>query len=101
MHRTSTHHLAELAADASVAPHVVVGAGLPQQARRSTQVHPAWLRLTHWINALAVVMMVGSGWRIFNASPLFDLRFPSQITLGSWLGGGLQWHTAVSHHQPS
>jgi thiosulfate reductase cytochrome b subunit len=57
-------------------------------------VHPRWLRLTHWINALAVVIMVTSGWRIYNASPLFGFTFPKDITLGGWLGGALQWHFA-------
>jgi thiosulfate reductase cytochrome b subunit len=57
-------------------------------------VHPAWLRATHWLNVVAVVVMVGSGWRIFNAAPLWPLRFPPEWTLGGWLGGALQWHFA-------
>jgi thiosulfate reductase cytochrome b subunit len=39
--------------------------------------------------------MVMSGWRIYNASPLFDFRFPDSITLGGWLAGALQWHFAA------
>ncbi|HHY2939392.1 TPA: cytochrome b/b6 domain-containing protein [Enterobacter roggenkampii] len=57
-------------------------------------IHPLWLRLTHWINALAVLIMVTSGWRIYNASPLFSFTFLDQLTLGGWLGGALQWHFA-------
>ncbi|VVN41703.1 cytochrome b/b6 domain-containing protein [Pseudomonas fluorescens] len=57
--------------------------------------HPRWLRLTHWLNALAVLVMVTSGWRIYNASPLYDFSFPKSITLGGWLGGALQWHFAA------
>jgi len=57
-------------------------------------IHPAWLRLTHWLNALAVLVMIASGWRIYNASPLFGFAFPSGFTLGGWLGGALQWHFA-------
>jgi len=57
--------------------------------------HPRWLRLTHWLNALAVLVMVTSGWRIYNASPLYDFSFPASITLGGWLGGALQWHFAA------
>ncbi len=57
--------------------------------------HPRWLRLTHWLNALAVLVMVTSGWRIYNASPLYDFSFPKGITLGGWLGGALQWHFAA------
>ena len=58
-------------------------------------IHPVWLRFTHWINALAVLIMIFSGWRIYNASPFFDFRFPSEITLGGWLAGGVQWHFAA------
>jgi thiosulfate reductase cytochrome b subunit len=58
-------------------------------------VHPAWLRVTHWINAVAMVVMAMSGWRIYNASPLFGFSFPEAITLGGWLGGALLWHFAA------
>ena len=57
--------------------------------------HPRWLRLTHWLNALAVLVMIASGWRIYNASPLYDFSFPKALTLGGWLGGALQWHFAA------
>ena len=59
------------------------------------KVHPVVVRLTHWINALAILVMVASGWRIYNASPLFDFRFPKELTLGGWLAGALQWHFAA------
>lgn len=58
-------------------------------------IHPAWLRATHWVNALAVVLMSMSGWRIYNASPLFEFKFAKAITLGGWLGGAIQWHFAA------
>ena len=61
----------------------------------SRPIHPLWLRVTHWLNALAVVILVMSGWRIYNASPLFDFRFADSITLGGWLAGALQWHFAA------
>ena len=57
-------------------------------------IHPAWMRMAHWLNVIAVVVMVTSGWRIFNASPFLDFRFPGEVTLGGWLGGALQWHFA-------
>lgn len=62
---------------------------------KEQNVHPLWLRLCHWINALAIVLMVLSGWRIYNASPLFNFSFPNDYTLGGWLGGALQWHFAA------
>lgn len=59
-------------------------------------IQPAWVRITHWINALAVVLMAMSGWQVYDASPIFPfLRFPSAITLGGWLGGALLWHFAI------
>jgi thiosulfate reductase cytochrome b subunit len=59
-------------------------------------IQPAWVRLTHWINAVAVVLMVMSGWQVYDASPIFPaLQFPAAITLGGWLGGALLWHFAI------
>jgi thiosulfate reductase cytochrome b subunit len=58
-------------------------------------IHPAWVRVTHWINAVAVVVMILSGWEIYNASPLFPFKFPPTITLGGWLAGALLWHFAA------
>lgn len=55
-------------------------------------IHPGWLRATHWINACAVLLLVTSGWRIYNASPFFAFSIPANLTLGGWLGGALQWH---------
>ncbi|WP_423779873.1 cytochrome b/b6 domain-containing protein [Delftia acidovorans] len=67
----------------------------PAQPKDGQRIHPLWLRLTHWLNALAVVILVTSGWRIYNAAPFFDFSFPGSITLGGWLGGALQWHFAA------
>jgi len=58
-------------------------------------IHPLWLRVTHWINAVAVIIMIGSGWEIYNASPLFPFAFPQSVTLGGWLAGALLWHFAA------
>jgi thiosulfate reductase cytochrome b subunit len=58
-------------------------------------IQPGWVRTLHWINALAMVLMIMSGWQIYNASPLFDFKFGSSITLGGWLGGALLWHFAA------
>ena len=61
----------------------------------SKPIHPAWMRVTHWLNAIAVIVMVMSGWKIYNASPIFAFKFPGEITLGGWLGGAIQWHFAA------
>ena len=57
-------------------------------------IHPLTVRITHWVNVLAVLIMITSGWEIYNASPLFGFSFPSRVTLGGWLAGALQWHFA-------
>jgi thiosulfate reductase cytochrome b subunit len=62
---------------------------------RWVSIHPLIVRVTHWVNALAILMMVTSGWRIYNASPLFPFRIPNELTLGGWLAGALQWHFAA------
>jgi len=58
-------------------------------------IHPGWVRISHWINALAILVMIGSGWQIYNASPLFNFEFSKHIALGNWLGGALLWHFAA------
>jgi thiosulfate reductase cytochrome b subunit len=59
-------------------------------------IHPRWVRVTHWVNALAIFMMIGSGWQIYDASPLFRfIYFPTQLALGQWLAGALLWHFAA------
>ena len=57
--------------------------------------HPLVVRVAHWLNVLAVLIMLASGWRIYNADPLFGFSFPDEITLGGWLAGALQWHFAA------
>src|SRR6476469_7309100 len=61
----------------------------------SKVIQPAWVRALHWTNAFAMVLMIMSGWQIYNASPLFNFRFSSSITLGGWLAGALLWHFAA------
>jgi len=58
-------------------------------------IQPAWVRAMHWTNAVAMIMMIMSGWQIYNASPLFGFTFSHSITLGGWLGGALLWHFAA------
>jgi thiosulfate reductase cytochrome b subunit len=61
-------------------------------------IHPVWVRVTHWINVVAMFVMIGSGWRIYNASPLFPFAFPPAITIGDSLDGlpgALLWHFAA------
>jgi thiosulfate reductase cytochrome b subunit len=75
--------------EATVSPPLV-----PKAAARPL-IHPAWVRVTHWINALAMLVMIGSGWQIYDAAPLFGFTFPRQLALGNWLAGALLWHFAA------
>jgi thiosulfate reductase cytochrome b subunit len=67
----------------------------PASPQSKGPVHPLYVRVTHWINAVAIIAMIGSGWEIYNASPLFPFVFPKSITLGGWLAGALLWHFAA------
>jgi thiosulfate reductase cytochrome b subunit len=60
-----------------------------------TPIHALFVRIFHWLNAMGIVIMIMSGWRIYNASPLFDFNFPAVLTLGGWLGGAIRWHFAA------
>lgn len=62
---------------------------------RLVVIHPLIVRLTHWINAFAMVCMIMSGWQIYDASPFFPIYFPAWMTLGGWLGGAIAWHFAA------
>jgi thiosulfate reductase cytochrome b subunit len=63
---------------------------IPRQERR---LHPLPLRIMHWINALAIFIMIGSGWKIYNDDVIFGfLHFPDSVVIGKWAQNGLQWH---------
>jgi thiosulfate reductase cytochrome b subunit len=73
-------------------------AGVAEADGAPAVIHPAWVRITHWINVVAMFVMIGSGWRIYDASPLFRFVFPRAITIGDGLDGlpgALLWHFAA------
>lgn len=70
--------------------------------------HHVVVRVTHWVNALALAVMIGSGLRIFNSYPAFARqgesfccypfaghKIPGWLTFGGWLGGARHWHFAA------
>lgn len=81
--------------DISQTPPLLRPSAEPARRPTSQPIHPLWMRISHWLNAVAVVVLVTSGWRIYNASPFFAFTFPGKITLGGWLGGAIQWHFAA------
>ncbi len=59
----------------------------------SQRLHPFLLRIMHWVNAFSIIVMIGSGWKIYNDEVLFGwLNFPDWITIGGEAQGALQWH---------
>jgi len=68
-------------------------AAVKSTARNERRLHPLPLRIMHWINAVAIFIMIGSGWRIYNDDVLFGwLHFPDFLVIGKWAQYGLQWH---------
>jgi thiosulfate reductase cytochrome b subunit len=61
--------------------------------RHSARLHPLGLRIMHWVNALAMILMIASGWEIYNDEVIFGwLHFPHWMTVGGGAEGALQWH---------
>jgi len=62
-------------------------------APHAQKLHPLPIRVMHWINAVTMIVMIGSGWKIYNDEVLFGwLHFPEAVTIGRWAQHGLQWH---------
>jgi thiosulfate reductase cytochrome b subunit len=71
----------------------MTAASVKSHRRHGLRLHPLPLRIMHWINALAMIIMIGSGWKIYNDEVLFGwLHFPDSITIGGEAQGALQWH---------
>jgi thiosulfate reductase cytochrome b subunit len=61
--------------------------------RHLGHLHPLAIRVVHWINAVAMIIMIMSGWAIYNDEVLFGwLHFPGWMTMGGGPEGALQWH---------
>jgi thiosulfate reductase cytochrome b subunit len=64
--------------------------------RHPARLHPLTLRIMHWTNAFAMIVMIGSGWEIYNDEVIFGwLHFPHWMTIGGGPEGALQWHFAA------
>jgi len=71
----------------------MTAAHVKSNARYGLRLHPLPVRVMHWINAAAMIIMIMSGWKIYNDDVIFSwLRFPDAVTLGTWAQHGLQWH---------
>jgi thiosulfate reductase cytochrome b subunit len=85
----------QVAEKSPMSTDTTAGMEVAESAAERPVIHPRWVRITHWINAVAIVVMILSGWRIYNAAPLFPFGFPNSITIGGWLAGALDWHFAA------
>jgi thiosulfate reductase cytochrome b subunit len=64
---------------------------------RTVQLHPLSRRIMHWINALAIIVMIGSGWRIYDSNPFPELPIHISFPLNWTLGGDFTVTEAVSN----
>ena len=91
-----------------VPPPVAPAAAAPASGTTLVKRNHWMVRLTHWINAIALPLMVGSGLQIFSAYPNFarkgetfccypahGIMIPKWLRFGGWLAGARQWHFAV------
>jgi thiosulfate reductase cytochrome b subunit len=63
------------------------------RARQEQHLHPLPIRIMHWTNAVAIFIMIGSGWKIYDDDVIFGwLHIPEFLTIGKWAQHGLQWH---------
>ncbi len=68
-------------------------AAITSIAPSEQRLHPLPLRIMHWINAVAIFIMIGSGWKIYNDDVILGwLHFPDAVVIGIWAQYGLQWH---------
>src|SRR5687767_9019235 len=95
--------------DGPTAPSVVPAAPEPSDPVPATRPRHHWIvRVTHWVNVVALGLMITSGLRIFNAYPAFARRgetfccypfegkaIPAFLTFGGWLAGARNWHFAA------
>jgi thiosulfate reductase cytochrome b subunit len=59
------------------------------------RLHPVPVRVMHWLNALAMAILIPSGFGIYNDEVIFGwLYFPHWSLLGNWAPDHLMWHFA-------
>ena len=74
---------------------IAITSGATFCERRDQTIYPWPLRLIHWLNAVAIITLIGSGWEIDDASPFLPFTFPQWATIGEWLAGAIAWHVAA------
>ncbi|MEP6571770.1 MAG: cytochrome b/b6 domain-containing protein [Gemmatimonadota bacterium] len=97
----------------TTAPPIPVDRPVDEMPRKPVKRHHWIVRLTHWVNTIALLGMIASGLQIYGAYAHFGPRgatysvpnpfdasryhgFPASVRLGGWLAGGLNWHFALA-----
>jgi len=76
----------------SAIPETAPGSGM----RAGNLLHPLPVRAMHWINAVAMIVMITSGWGIYDDYVIISgLHFSKSMRLGSWAAESLLWHFAA------
>lgn len=71
----------------------MANAKTPARTAATEPLHPLALRIMHWINAVAMLTLIMSGWAIYNDEVIIGaLHFPNWMTIGNGPEGALQWH---------
>lgn len=67
----------------------------PTDAPVSRRLHPLAVRAMHWVNAAAMILMIGSGWGIYDDAVIIrGLHFDHALRIGTWAAESLLWHFA-------
>ena len=102
----------EVATDEAATNEAVEPAAPLQPQATAIYEHPLVIRITHWVNAISLAVMIMSGIQIFAAFPSFSAKIPQHnlitypqhftpttiggwfrgLALGGWLAGGWNWH---------
>lgn len=62
---------------------------------KPARLHPWPVRLMHWTNAFAMILMILSGWGIYDDYVIIPgSHFSDSLRLGSWAAPSLLWHFA-------
>jgi thiosulfate reductase cytochrome b subunit len=63
--------------------------------RTGRRLHPWPIRVMHWINAVVMVVMITSGWGIYDDDVIIrGFHFSQTWRLGEWAAWSLNWHFA-------
>ena len=73
----------------------VITSHAPTISVGKSRLHPLPVRIMHWVNALAMIVMITSGWGIYDDYVIISgLHFGPALRLGSWAAESLLWHFA-------